>query len=117
MAELRKTFKVVNYVPTPVDVFFSVRSLSKKLNVVLQKIKASFAYTNNIIKHSQIIYNVEDIADLYAKLQKNEMTFDQFGRKIDKYLQTVSTYKLQNRSKKMILSQVVELLLHCQLWC
>jgi len=105
IAELRKTFKVVNYVPTTVDVFFSIRSLSKKLNVVLQKIKASFAHTNNIIKHSQNIYNVEDIADLYAKLQKNEMTFDQFGRKIDKYLQTVSTYKLQNRLKKMILGQ------------
>ncbi|XP_068713788.1 SE-cephalotoxin-like [Montipora foliosa] len=105
IAELRKTFKVVNYVPTTVDVFFSIRSLSKKLNMVLQKIKTSFAHTNNIIKHSQIIYNVEDIADLYAKLQKNEMTFDQFGRKIDKYLQTVSTYKLQNRLKKMILGQ------------
>ncbi|XP_022782738.1 SE-cephalotoxin-like [Stylophora pistillata] len=105
IAELRKTFKVVNNVPTTVDVFFSIRSLSKKLNVVLQKIKASFAHTNNIIKHSQIIYTVEDIADLYAKLQKNEMTFDQFGRKIDKYLQTVSTFKLQNRLKKMILGQ------------
>ena len=105
IAELRKTFKVVNYVPTTVDVFFSIRSLSKKLNVVLQKVKASFAHTNNIIKHSQIIYSVEDIADLYGKLQKNEMAFDQFGRKIDKYLQTVFTYKLQNRLKKMILGQ------------
>ena len=105
IAELRKTFKVVNYVPTTVDVFFSIRSLSKKLNDVLQKVKTSFAHTNNIIKHSQIIYSVEDIADLYGKLQKNEMTFDQFGRKINKYLQTVSAYKLQNRLKKMILGQ------------
>ena len=105
IAELRKTFKVVNYVPTTVDVFFSIRSLSKKLNVVLQKIKTSFVHTNNIIQHSQTIYNVEDIADLYAKLQKSEMTFDQFGRRIEKYLKTVSTFKLQNRFKKMILGQ------------
>lgn len=105
ISELRKTFTVVNYVPTTVDVFFSIRSLSQKLDVVLQKIKASFAHTNNIIQHSEIIYNVEDIADLYAKLQKNELTFDQFGQKMDNYLRTVSTFELQNRLKKMILGQ------------
>ena len=105
MSELRKTFNVVNGVPTAVDVFFSIRSLSQKLDVVLQKIKASFAHTNNIIQHSKIIYNAEDIADLYAKLQKNELTFDQFGEKIHKYLQTVTTFELQNRLKKMILGQ------------
>ena len=105
MSELRKTFNVVNGVPTAVDVFFSIRSLSQKLDLVLQKIKASFAHTNKIIQHSRIIYKVEDIADLYGKLQKNELTFDQFGQKIDKYLQTVSTFELQNRLKKMILGQ------------
>ena len=105
MSQLRKTFNVLNGVPTAVDVFFSIRSLSQKLNIVLQKIRASFAHTNNIIQHSKIIYNVEDIADLYAKLQKNELTFDQFGQKIAKYLNTVSTFELQNRLKKMILGQ------------
>ena len=105
MSELRKTFNVVNGVPTAVDVFFSVRSLSQKLDLVLQKIKASFAYTNNIIKHSKIIYNVEDIADLYGKLQKNKLTFDRFGQKIDRYLQTVTAYQLQHRLKKMILGE------------
>ena len=105
MSELRKTFNIVNGVPTAVDVFFSIRSLSQKLEVVLQKIKASFAHTNKIIQHSKIIYNVEDIADLYAKLQKNELSFKQFGEKIHKYLQTVTTFELQNRLKKMILGQ------------
>lgn len=105
ISELRKTFQVVNHVPTTVDVYFSIRSLSQKLDLVLQKIKASFAHTNNIIQHSEIIYNVEDIADLYAKLQKDELTFNQFGQKIDKYLNTVSTFELQNRLKKMILGQ------------
>ena len=57
------------------DVFFSIRALSQRLDVVLQKIQASFAYTNQIIQHSGIIYNVKDIADLYGKLQKNELTF------------------------------------------
>ena len=105
MSELRKTFNVVNGVPTAVDVFFSIRSLSQELDLVLQKIQASFAYTNKIIQQSGIIYNVEDIADLYGKLQKNELTFDQFGQKIDKYLQTVTTFELQNRLRKMILGQ------------
>ena len=105
MSQLRKTFNVLNGVPTAVDVFFSITSLSQKLDIVLQTIKASFAHTNNIIKHSEIIYNVEDIADLYAKLQKNELTFDQFGQKIDKYLHTVSAFELENRLKKMILGQ------------
>jgi len=105
MSELRKTFNVVNGVPTAVDVFFSIRSLSQTLDVVLQKIKTSFAHTNNIIQHSKIIYNAEDIADLYAKLQKDELTFEQFGEKIHKYLQTVTTFELQNRLKKMILGQ------------
>ena len=103
ISELRKTFNVVNGVPTAVDVFFSIRSLSQKLDAVLQKIKVFFAHTNNIIQHSGIIYNVEDIADLYAKLQKNELTFTQFGEKIDKYLQTVTAFELQNRLRKMIL--------------
>ena len=102
---MRKNFNVVNDVPTAVDVFFSIRSLSQKLEVVLQKIKTSFAHTNKIIQHSKIIYNVEDIADLYAKLQKNELSFNQFGEKIHKYLQTVTTFELQNRLKKMILGQ------------
>ena len=105
MSELRKTFNIVNGVPTAVDVFFSIRSLSQELDLVLQKIQASFAYTNKIIQHSGIIYNVEDIADLYGKLQKDELTFDQFGQKIDKYLQTVTTFELQNRLRKMILGQ------------
>ena len=105
MSELRKTFNVVNGVPTAVDVFFSIRSLSQKLEVVLHKIKTSFALANKIIQHSKIIYNVEDIADLYAKLQKNELSFNQFGEKIHKYLQTVTTFELQNRLKKMILGQ------------
>ena len=105
MSELRKTFNVVNGVPTAVDVFFSIRSLSKKLDVVLQKIKASFAHTNNIIKHSNVIYNVEDIADLYAKLQENQLTFDQFGQKIDAYLHTVTAFEMQNRLRKMILGR------------
>jgi len=48
ISELRKIFNVLNGVPTAVDVFFSIRSLSKQLDVVLQKIKASFAHTNNI---------------------------------------------------------------------
>ena len=105
MSELRKTFNVVNGVPTAVDVLFSIRSLSQKLEVVLHKIKTSFALANKIIQHSKIIYNVEDIADLYAKLQKNELSFNQFGEKIHKYLQTVTTFELQNRLKKMILGQ------------
>lgn len=106
MSELRKKFNVVNGVPTAVDVFFGIRSVKEKLDQVLQKIKDSFVHTNNIIKHSQIIYNVEDIADLHAKLQKNEITFDQFGQTVDKYLQTVSSaYHLENRLRKMILAQ------------
>ena len=105
MSELRKTFNVANGVPTAVDVFFSIRSLSQKLDLVLDKIEHYFAHTNNIIQHSKIIYNVEDIADLYAQLQKNELTFDQFGRKIDRYLHIVTTFQLQNRFKKMILGQ------------
>ena len=106
MSELRKTFNVVNGVPTAVDVFFSIRSLSQKLGIVLQKIKASFAHTNNIIQHSKVIYNAEDIADLYAKLQNDQLDFDRFGQKIDKYLRTVTTaFQLQNRLKKMILGQ------------
>ena len=105
MSELRKTFNVVNSVPTAVDVFFSIRSLSKKLDVVLQKIKASFAHTNNIVKHSKVIYNVKEIADPYAKLQENKLTFDQFGQRIDVYLQTVTAFELQNRLRKMILGR------------
>ena len=105
MSELRKTFNFINGVPTAVDVFFSIRSLSEKLDAVLEKIKASFAHTKNIIKHSKVIYNVEDIADLYAKLQKNQLTFDQFGQRIDAYLRTVTTFELQNRLRKMILGK------------
>lgn len=106
LSELRRTFNVVNGVPTAVDVFFNIQSLKEKLDQVLEKIKASFAHTNNIIKHSQIVYNVEDIADLYAKLLKDEITFDKFGGEIDKYLRTVSSsYHLENRLKKMILGQ------------
>jgi hypothetical protein len=105
MAELRRTFNVVNGVPTAVDVFFSIKSLADKLDLVLQKIRASFAHTNNIIQHSKIIYNAEDIADLYAKLQKDELSFDQFGNKIHSYLRTVTQFELQNRLKKMILGQ------------
>ena len=105
MSELRKTFNVVNGVPTAVDVFFSIRSLSEKLDAVLEKIKASFAHTKNIIKHSKVIYNVEDITDLYAKLQKNQLTFDQFGQRIDAYLHTVTAFELQNRLRKMILGK------------
>ena len=103
ISELRKTFNLVNGVPTAVDVFFSIRALSQKLDVVLQKIRASFDYTNQIIQHSGIIYNVEDIADLYGKLQKDELTFTRFGEKIDKYLQTVTAFELENRFRKMIL--------------
>ena len=103
ISELRETFNVVNGVPTAVDVFFAVRSLSQRLDVVLQKIRASFAYTNQIIQHSGIIYNVEDIADLYGKLQKNELTFTRFGDKVDKYLKTVTSFELENRLRKMIL--------------
>ena len=82
-----------------------MRSLSKKLSVVLQKVKDSFSHTNNICQHSEIIYNVQDIADLYGKLQKNERTFDQFGQVMNSYLETVNAYQLQNRLKKMILGQ------------
>ena len=105
ISELRKTFNVVNGVPTAVDVFFSIRDLSQKLDVVLQKIRASFTYTNQIIQHSGIIYHVEDIADLYGKLQKDELTFTQFGDKIDEYLKTVTAFELQNRLRKMILGE------------
>ena len=105
ISELRSTFNEFNGVPTAVDVFFSMRSLSKKLSVVLQKVKDSFSHTNNICQHSQIIYNVEDIADLYGKLQKNERTFYQFGQIMNSYLETVTAYQLQNRLKKMIPGQ------------
>ena len=105
MSELRNTFNVVHGVPTAVDVFFRIRSLSKKLNMALQKIKASFENTNNIIKHSNIIYNIGDIADLYAKLQENQLTFDQFGQGMDAYLHTVTAFELQNRLRKMILGK------------
>ena len=101
LSELRKTFTVVNGIPTAVDVFFSIRSLTQKLDAIWEKIKVSFAYTNNIIKFANIIYNVEDIADLYGKLQRNELMYDQFGQKISNYLQTVATaFELQNRLKE-----------------
>ena len=99
IAELRKTFNVVNGVPTAVDVFFSIRSLSQKLSAFLKNIKASFAYTNSLIQHSEIIYQVENVADLYGKLQSNELTFDQFGERIDNYLHTVTAFDLENRLK------------------
>ena len=106
MSDLRHTFNVLNGVPTAVDVFFSVRSLSKNLDVVMKKIQDSKGYTNKIVQHSQVIYNIEDIVDLYSKLQNNNLIFEQFGQSVDKYLRTITTtLKLKNRLKKMILGQ------------
>lgn len=67
--------------------------------------QTSFAHTNMLIKHSAIIYHVEDLAELYAQLQTNELTFDQFGRIIDQYLHTVTGFELQNRMHNMILAE------------
>ena len=106
LSDLRRTFRVINGVPTTVDVYFSVRSLSKNLDIVMKEIQDSKGYTNKIVQHSQVIYDIEDIVDLYAKLQNNIVTFDQFGQDVDKYLQTVTTaFKLRNRLKKMILGR------------
>ena len=68
-----------------------------------QPLKASFAHSNNIVKHSKVIYNVKEIADPYAKLQENKLTFDQFGQRID--LQTVTAFELRNRLRKMIIGR------------
>ena len=96
----------MNGVPTAVDVFFSVRSLSRNLDEVVKKIQDSKGYTNKIVQHSQVIYNIEDIVDLYAKLQTNDVTFNQFGQDVNRYLQTITTsFQLRNRLKKMILGQ------------
>ena len=106
LSGLRKTLNIQNGLPTAVNVFFSIRSLSQSLKVALQKIKDSFAHTNNIIQSSQIISKVETIAELYGKLQKNELTFDKFGQHIDDYLRTVTTaYEAQNGLERMILGQ------------
>ena len=81
-------------VPTAVDVFFSVRSLSRNLDAVLKKIKDSMDRTNKIVKHSQVTYNIKDIVDMYAKMPRNQMSFDEFGQGIDAYINTVTaTFK------------------------
>ena len=106
LADLRRSFNIMNGVPTAVDVFFSVRSLSRNLDEVVKKIQDSKGYTNKIVQHSQVIYNIEDIVDLYAKLQTNDVTFNQFGQDVNRYLQTITTsFQLRNRLKKMILGQ------------
>ena len=106
LADLRWSFNIMNGVPTAVDVFFSVRSLSRNLDEVVKKIQDSKGYTNKIVQHSQVIYNIEDIVDLYAKLQTNDVTFNQFGQDVNRYLQTITTsFQLRNRLKKMILGQ------------
>ena len=106
LADLRRSFNIMNGVPTAVDVFFSVRSLSRNLDEVVKKIQDSKGYTNKIVQHSQVIYNIEDIVDLYAKLQTNDVTFSQFGQDVNRYLQTITTsFQLRNRLKKMILGQ------------
>ena len=72
----------------------------------MKKIQDSKGYTNKIVQHSQVIYNIEDIVDLYSKLQNNNLTFEKFGQGVDKYLRTITTtFKLKNRLKKMILGQ------------
>lgn len=106
MSELRHEFGVVNGVPTAVDVFYSIRDLSKKLGSVLEKIKSSFSHTQNIVKHSDIINRAHSIVDLYGKLQNGEILFEQFGEMIDTYLKSVTTsFELENRLKKMILGK------------
>ena len=106
LADLRRSFNIMNGVPTAVDVFFSVRSLSRNLDEVVKKIQDSKGYTNKIVQHSQVIYNIEDIVDLYAKLQTNDVTFNQFGQDVNRYLQTITTsFQIRNRLKKMILGQ------------
>ena len=105
MCQLREKVNITNGVPTIVDVFFSVEALSKKFEEILKKMHTSFAHTNMLINYSALIYHVEDLADLYAQLQKNELTFDQFGRMIDRYLHTVTGFELQNRMHNMILAE------------
>ena len=83
LSYLRRTFRVINGVPTTVDMYFSVRSLSQNLDIVMKKVQDSKGYTNKIVQHSQVIYDIEDRVDLYAKLQNNIVTFDQFGQDVD----------------------------------
>ncbi|XP_064627920.1 SE-cephalotoxin-like [Lineus longissimus] len=105
LSELRHIFNVVNGVPTAVDNYFAILSLSENLNQVWQKIKASFAHTNNLIKHSNTINQVEFVAHLYTRLQKNALTFDQFGQQLHGFLQTVSPSELEFRLKNIILGR------------
>ena len=72
----------------------------------MKKIQDSKGYTNKIVQHSQVIYNIEDIVDLYSKLQNDNLTFEKLGQGVDKYLRTITTtFKLKNRLKNMILGQ------------
>ncbi|XP_059510451.1 SE-cephalotoxin-like [Stegostoma tigrinum] len=102
LTTLRKEFMVANGVPTIVDVYFE---LQNGLKASLNEIKDALQYTQNLVKHSEILYQASYIVKLYLDLKQGKVSLVIFGELLEKFLQINSVHYITFRLKGIILGE------------
>ncbi|XP_043921898.1 SE-cephalotoxin-like [Protopterus annectens] len=103
LAVLRKMFQIATGVPTVVDVFFEVRNMGNNIETILNSVKDQLFYTQNLVKHSEILYQVSYVAGLYKDLMSGNITMDSFGQQMEAFMKEKSGGYLLARLKGLLL--------------